>query len=130
MAMNTDSSPILKSHIKDIHDSHHMLKCSTGHILPAFVEALNAVPIEVLRNVTEANFRNYSITTKWMLTRLLQVKNCPDLFLPEFLINIELLNQPLRRPLHRKNILGNPIGVETFNRIGLLLIGKVVLVST
>ena len=95
MTMHTNPAPIPQTHLKQIHDPHHMLKSSTRHIFPTLVETVNAMTIEVLRNVTESDLRYYPISTIRMLPCLLKVKHCSDILLLEFLVNIELLYQPL-----------------------------------
>ena len=48
----------------------------------------------------------------------------------DFLVHVILLYQSLGRSLHGEDVLGYPVGVETFDGVRLLFVGEVVLVGT
>ena len=71
MAMHAYLTAFSNTHVKDVHDSHHVLKSSTRHIFPTFVETVYPVFVEVFRNVTETHVRYDPISTVRMLSRFL-----------------------------------------------------------
>jgi len=71
MAMDTYLPSIPQTHFKNVHNPHHMLECCRSHIFPALVEALNAMLIEVLRDVAEADGRDDPVSA----IRVLAINN-------------------------------------------------------
>ena len=130
MTVHTYFSSIFETHIEKIHYSHHVLKSCTCHVLPTLVETVNSMSIESLRNIAESNFRDDSVSAVRMLSWLLEVEYCSYVFGFEFLVYVILLYQSLGGPLHCEDVLGYPVGVETFDGVGLLFVGEVVLVGT
>ena len=92
MAVNTNSSAFSDAHVEDVHDPHHVLESSTGHVLPTLIETVNSVLVEVFWDVTETNIGDDSVTTVWVLAGFLQIQNCDDFLLLELLVNVELLD--------------------------------------
>lgn len=56
-----------KGQVEDIHDPHHVIKGCSSHVLPAFVEELDAIGVETLGIIAEADFSEKSIPTVWVL---------------------------------------------------------------
>jgi hypothetical protein len=50
-------------------------------VLPVVIKVRNTGVTEVLRYITEASVLMNAVTTEWMLTWLLTVKYCSDVFL-------------------------------------------------
>ena len=73
MAVNTNSASVSEAHLKNIHDSHHMFESSTGHIFPTLVKAVNAMVIELLRDIAESNMGDDSVSAKRMFSGFLEV---------------------------------------------------------
>jgi hypothetical protein len=92
VAVDTNFPAFSDAHVEDVHDPHHVLESSTGHVLPTLIETVNSVLVEVLWDVTETNIRNDSVTTVWVLSRFLQIQNCDDFLLLELLVNVEFLD--------------------------------------
>jgi hypothetical protein len=67
VAVDADFSSVSQTHLKDVHDVHHVSKRSWGHVFPTLAEAADSVLVEMLRNVTEAYFWNNTISAVWML---------------------------------------------------------------
>ena len=130
MTMHTDFPPVSQTHLEQVHDPHHMFKGSTGHIFPTLVEAVNPVPVKVLRNVAEPSIRDDSVPTVRMLSRFLQVQHCSDVLFLEFFVDVELLYQPFGRPLHGQDVFSDPVRIQPLNRIRQHLVTQVVLVLT
>ena len=67
MAVDRHLKSILNCWIKNVHYFHHMLKCCRCHIFPALIKPFDTMRIKILRNITESDLRNNSITAKRML---------------------------------------------------------------
>ena len=128
MAVYADPASISETHFKDVHDAHHMLKCSTGHVFPTLVETVDAVVVEVFRDVAETSIRDDAIPAVWVFPGLLKVQNCADFLFLELLVDMELFDESLGGPLHGQDIVGYPVRVEAFDGIGHHLVAEVVLV--
>jgi len=92
VTVDTDFTTISGAHVENIHDSHHMLKSSTGHIFPTLIKAMNSMFVEIFRNVTETYIGNDPVSTVWMFSGFLQIQNCDYFLLLELLVNVELLD--------------------------------------
>lgn len=127
MTMNTYFPSFRDSKVKKIHDVHHMVKSCCCHILPAFIKTSNSMRIEILRNIAETNCWDNSISAIWVFARFLQIEDSFDVLLFKTRVQAVLLYQSFRWSLHCENIRGNPIGMKTFNGVGLDLIGPEIL---
>lgn len=67
--MHTYFTTVLQTHIENVHDFHHVLESGGGHVFPALVEAVYAVVVEILRNVTESYLRKDAVSAERMLNR-------------------------------------------------------------
>ena len=92
MAVDAYLAPFRDSEVEQIHNLHHVFKGRRSHILPALIEASDAMRIEILRDVAEANIRDDSICAVGMLSWFLQVKYSSDIVVLEFLIEGKLLD--------------------------------------
>ena len=68
--MDTDFPVVSQSRFENVHDTHHVLKSCTCHVLPALTETMNAVFVEVLGNVTGTHVFNDAVAAVRMLVSI------------------------------------------------------------
>ena len=96
-------------------DHEHNLLLWTGKVFPVPIEGCNAMRLELLRIVTETDLVINSVSTKRVLTRLLQVHYHSNIELEHLRDNIMLVNQAGTGPLRPDQFTFYEVGVQSLD---------------
>lgn len=125
MTMNSHISLTL-NHLTDLsynrQQSYHVCRLMVS---PTEVDELNSLRIKLIWIVGQSELLVDPISTLRMLTRFLEIHNCPNIETPKLNNQIKLLYYSGRRSLHGQQILIDPVRVQSLDRIVFSVVKKV-----
>lgn len=127
VAVHAHLAALRNGQVEQVHDLHHMLEGRGSHVLPTLVKASDSMGKKLLRDVAEPHSGDDAVCAEGMLSWFLQVEYCANILVLKPGIEVEILDESFGGALHGEYVLGDPVGMESFDGVGLHLVGEVVL---